>query len=102
MGTRTVCDCTVTENGKDAMNALTTSTLLNARLTSEVCFCPVHRGTELQQIDGRLKHGIQIRIMLDVNGYHVIVGNPDIPENTPCPAGISQQEAEQILKEANK
>jgi hypothetical protein len=82
------------------MNALTTTKLLNARLTSEVCFCSIHRGATLQQIDARLKNGKQIRVMLDGDGYHLTIGNPDIHEDAPCPAGISQQEAEEILKNA--
>ena len=64
--------------------------------TVEICHCPIHRGSVIEQLDAKLPNGKQLRVMLDNLGYHVAIGNRFAIERA-APPGVSGAEAWQMI-----
>ncbi len=66
--------------------------LLNVKTSQEICFCNLHHGQLLRQIDAQLPNGKPIRIMQDGYGWHVAVGDSKTLGDFPCPGPVSEEE----------
>jgi len=74
--------------------------LLNVQTREEVCNCPIHENTPLQQVDGQLPNGKFVRIMLDRGLWFVAIGTPNIPDDMRPPRPVSKVQAIKLLQEA--
>jgi hypothetical protein len=74
--------------------------LKNMRLKQVICNCDSHCGELVQQIEAQLPNGKPIVIMKDWAGYHVAIGERNQIGNFQCPPGVSEAEAEQIIRNA--
>ncbi len=76
--------------------------LLNARKTEVICKCDAHQGELIIQIDAQLPNGKPIAIMKDWWGIHVAIGARNSLGQYPYTPPVSEEEAEQMIKEAMK
>ncbi len=74
--------------------------LMNVRKTEVICNCEAHAGDVVIQIDAQLPNGKPIAIMQDWSGFHVAIGARNALGQYPYTPPVSEEEVEQIIREA--
>lgn len=75
-----------------------TKLLINIQKIESVCYCPLHRGDMLQQLEGQLATNHRpVIILKDRYGFHVDIGAPNQMGYPTCPPAVTETEVEQML-----
>lgn len=77
--------------------------LMNIRPSEEICYCDIHQGDVLHQIDAQLvANGRPVRIMRDKYGFHVSIGRGNTIGEPECPGPVSAAQVESFLRGASR
>ncbi len=76
--------------------------LLNVRRTEVICNCEAHAGDLIIQIDAQFPNGKPVAITQDWRGFHVAIGARNALGQYPYTPPVTEEEAEQLIKEAIK